>query len=573
MNTQYNLSKKNFTKQINLVLTSHPNNPVFLNHTKAPCVIKEADFYHKKMPQLSAYNKLGKVDVKLWFATDHDGHHQTKNKTGFFTIANLMQQIAINNYLLNYYRGSDFYRYKLLCQQNKMEQKLLHYTDGLQFDYLQNKIPCSYTDICEVDYALSMQQKALYNTYQYRIAGEDLLSEAGRKDISDKLAELARLNKENGFNMAPEIIIANCNSPEQVDILKNLMQKAGFKAKIIPLVEDFIEEEAFNKICQNDRDIDTIMIAGSDLNARKTYTGNLWLTLKLQLQMLNYPHLNTIFIGRGTTINRSLAVKGSSRANSLEGFNFSTTVQGSAAQHLMQNEDYFNNLSSQLINDKPSSAKQFKDALPVLEAVFKDVSSHQIKLQTEPYYSQMFLPSYREVFFASNVGGSRYKPSSSDYLIKDKRAISQSGFHQTSGFNPEAMFWHNLSPKTKTLIAEQVKKDNPVIMQWLSHYWLLHQNTNFEAAKNYITDPVVLNQYKLSLDSFKRFIVDELKIEDKMPKKNQAFQINDAVLLKDYAEQQTNLSQSFIKEEKKEDLRTKVKDILRHESQLINGIG
>ena len=58
-----------------------------------------------------------------------------------------------------------------------------------------------------------------------------------------------------------------------------------------------------------------------------------------------------------------------------------------------------------------------------------------------------------------------------------------------------------------------------------------------------------------------------------MPKKNQAFQINDAVLLKDYAEQQTNLSQSFIKEEKKEDLRTKVKDILRHESQLINGIG
>ena len=138
MNTQYNLSKKNFTKQINLVLTSHPNNPVFLNHTKAPCVIKEADFYHKKMPQLSAYNKLGKVDVKLWFATDHDGHHQTKNKTGFFTIANLMQQIAINNYLLNYYRGSDFYRYKLLCQQNKMEQKLLHYTDGLQFDYLQN---------------------------------------------------------------------------------------------------------------------------------------------------------------------------------------------------------------------------------------------------------------------------------------------------------------------------------------------------------------------------------------------------------------------------------------------------
>ena len=83
-----------------------------------------------------------------------------------------------------------------------------------------------------------------------------------------------------------EIIIADCESVEDIRILRGLCKDSGIQEKIpiVPLIEtDFGDRFLRNIIAQ---DINKVMLAGSDTIQRDTYISTLLMKLKMQLEIL-----------------------------------------------------------------------------------------------------------------------------------------------------------------------------------------------------------------------------------------------------------------------------------------------
>ena len=101
--------------------------------------------------------------------------------------------------------------------------------------------------------------------------------------IAQRLQELKLIKEEFGKLPISEIIIADCESVEDIAILRRLCKDSGIDQEIpiVPLIETDFGDRFLRDIVS--QDITKVMLAGSYTIQRDTYITALLMKLKIQL--------------------------------------------------------------------------------------------------------------------------------------------------------------------------------------------------------------------------------------------------------------------------------------------------
>lgn len=162
----------------------------------------------------------------------------------------------------------------------------------------------------------------------YRISSDELRVEKSLKKIERRIHELKFIEKVFKTEPISEIIIADCESVEDVDIMSSILKKTGLQAHVVPLIECKLEDKVLKGIME--ANINKIMFAGSDSIQRETYVGALIIKLQIQKLIIESKQEGkiTFFEGTGSRVNRNGCLFESRMGTILEGIQYERTIQG-----------------------------------------------------------------------------------------------------------------------------------------------------------------------------------------------------------------------------------------------------
>lgn len=495
-----------------LTLTSHPTNLSFgykdkNGSNRRPFLWEEIKHYYS----LISKNSLPQ-NTNTWIGYDMDRHQDEQSNIFIFTFlqnmrASLIQQGITENV-------------SIIADVDKLSDTLEQSFNNVNATEAVN-ISNSLKLIAEKLQKLQWVGNPYGLNGQYRISSEDLESKEGQQKIHNRLQEIKQIKNIFGYTAISEVIIADCTTVEQIDVLKQILQENHLQTiNVTPLVEEHLDDKTLQNIIQ--KADSKVMLAGSDSIQRDTYIGALLMKVKIQSLIHQYnqenPHSKkTFFEGAGSTINRNGCILPSRMGTILEGMPYERTIQGQEAEQLISN----NNHRNVTIRDLQSSRCTVKDievAEPILQQVMNEVSLYQKKLQTEPQYTNAFDKEqiFNIVQENSHYGSRAKKPTDvNKFEIKSQRAITQSMIHNKMHFQPEMMYWDIMSSNLKDKIKENIH--NPIIKDFLNQYTALWQSCDLDESQKWITDKNLYKGFKASYNAFKGF-VDEISNVPNYPK-------------------------------------------------------
>lgn len=553
-----------------LTLTSHPTK---VGLKKPIDLITEIEMYARTMKDFIPYysqNPETHIDkLQTWVGFDCDRHPQ--EQAGIFTFSTLTH---LKYTLMGYCTIDDIKKeceedvlkiaksIDIICKSisnnfrervNNKNIKELGVFDSLlqkqmeEVFSLAKPLQTKIQDICN-----SSKNTKLANTFkllnvfgphgQYRISGTDLQSTESRKKIEDRLLEAKQLTGIFGVSPISEVIIADFSGINDKTALQKIIDKVKIKISITPLIEKFLDkkvttlsqlEETTKKQMSELKEViklsDKIMVAGSDSVQRDTFVGALLLKLNIQLLVMDENKKRkdynkvTFYDGVGSTANRSGCRTNTTVCDEISPY-YERTVQGQQQYVFATDPEYQEEFLLKEVSLPNCTRQDIENAIPLLQKLFLQLSTKHINLQSEPSYTQHFkVEKIAEIVNKKiPLGGSRAKEIDvNNFFIKDARAITQSFIHNSIGFQPELMYWGELSKEMMKEIKNNIS--NPIINTLVEHYKQMFKQCNLETASDFIKDSGLKRQFANSYFAFQNFAFNDIaKIDIKQFANNQA---------------------------------------------------
>jgi hypothetical protein len=470
-----------------------------------PKLWHEILYYSTKYPQFlnnleqnKAQNYIGQLNS--WIGFDNDRHQD--EQSGIFTFGYLLHLINIGK----------FYQYD---KNGNLVKNALDTVDKLynQFENQENVDLAEFVpNLQQIGKELKLIDQAKLNQnpiklvpptvhhFHYRINSADLLTTEGIKKIKNRLAELKILQECTGQQIVSEKIIADCNDKNQILIADNLLKDCGVKnIKTVPLIEDFLDSDKIKEMLNpsTDLSINKIMLAGSDSIQRITYLGAMLMKINIQQIIIDENKKRkkdnkesvAFFEGAGSTINRNGGVYGGmleSRLNTihLQNIAYQRTIQGKEAEMFFTDKSYQKEILKAIESSSGCSEEDLSKAQPIIEKIFNQVSSVQIKTQQGPGFTD----NYNRELITNLLKGLGYNGSRAktpkeplELSIKNERAITQSTINQITGLHPELFHWDLFTEDLQNEVINNL--DNPIIIDFINHYGALKITANLNPEK------------------------------------------------------------------------------------------
>lgn len=171
----------------------------------------------------------------------------------------------------------------------------------------------------------------------------------------------------------------------------------------------------------------------------------------------------------------------------------------------MNDPAYVRETLGELTRGQRCTGQQAREVMPVLRAIYEDVSVRQKQHQKEPHYSALFKDEVFRLVYANSYGGSRtVRPTQDKFKVKTQRAIMQSFISDSIGFHPELLFWDQARPTLAAQIIEQL--GNPILQDLLNHYTALYLVNDYDTACSFIQADETKRLLAQSLQAFKALL-------------------------------------------------------------------